>query len=112
MPLGLFKQRLCSRMTCESGVVKRSATQKVSVSKSGKRLQISEAVHRRGGGSSRHRSVQTQTCTASKIWPVQNADEVTRDEREETKVQKPRVWMNLLSKVTLLLSERCVKEKG
>lgn len=39
-------------------------------------------------------------------------DEVTRDERKETKLQIPRVWINLLSKVTLLLSERCVKEKG
>lgn len=75
-------------------------------------LQISKAVHRRGDGSSHYYSFDTKTCTASKIWPFENMDEVTRDERKETKLQKPRVWINLLSKVTLLLSERCVKEKG
>lgn len=94
----------CGQKFCKSD--------KVSFSNLDKMLQISKAVHRRGEGSSHYHSCDTKTCTASKIWPFENMDEVTRDERKETKLQKPRVWMNLLSKVTLLLSERCVKEKG
>lgn len=94
----------CGQKFCKSD--------KVSFSNLEKMLQISKAVHRRGEGSSHYHSFHTKTCTASKIWPFGDMDEVTRDERKETKLQKPRVWMNLLSKVTLLLSERCVKEKG
>lgn len=124
MPLGLFKQRLCapqslsgvtSALTCDVQVrrgEKFCKSEKGSFSNSGKMLQISKAVHRRGDGSSHRHSFRTKTCTASKIWPVENVDEVTRGERKETKLRKPGVWMNLLSKVTLLLSERCVKEKG
>lgn len=77
---------------CKSGVAKGSATQiGESFSKSGKMLQISKAVHRRGDGSSHHHLPQTKTkkkqkpCTASEIWPVEDVDEVTRD---ETKLQK------------------------
>lgn len=124
MPLGLFKQRLCAPQSL-SGVTsaltydvevrcgeKFCKSEKGSCSKSDKMLPISKAVHRRGEGCSHHHSFHTTTCTASKIWPVENVDEVTREERNETKLQKPRVWTDLLSKVTLLLSERCVKEKG
>lgn len=124
MPLGPFKQRVHALQSL-SGVTsaltydvhvrcgeKFCKSDKVSVSKSGKMPQISKAVRRRGDGSSHHHLRRTKTCTASKIWPVQNVNEVTRDGRKETRLQKPGVWMHLLSKVTLLLSERCVKEKG
>lgn len=72
----------CGQKFCKSD--------KVSFSNLGKMLQISKAVPRRGDGPSHNHCFDTKTCTASKIWPFENMDEVTRDERKETKLQKPR----------------------
>lgn len=100
MPLGVFKQRSSAVTSALTYDVQVRCGEKFCNSDRGKLQQIREnAADFQSCAQARRwflapslaadkNQKKKKTCTASEIWPVEDVDEVTRDERKETKLQK------------------------